>query len=103
VGDPTGRKFGYRNNIYLLLLHTQNPIRWWRREIGITDRLSQWISRMLRQLVFGLINFYIKASHGPIFSENLLYVTISPVLFYRDYDFNIACTANLEDYALRVY
>ena len=103
VGDPSRRKFGYRNNICNLLLHTQNAIRWWGCEISIADRVHQWISRMLRQLVFGFIDFYIKAGCDPILSKNSLNVTISPVSFCRDYDFNLDCTANLEGYALRLY
>ena len=103
VGDPTSRKFGYRNDICLLLLHTQNPIRRWGRKISIADRVHQWISCMLRQLVFGFIDFYIKAGCDPISSKNSLYVTISPLPFCRDYDFNLDRTANLEGYVLRPY
>ena len=103
VGDPTSRKFDCRNNIRLLLLHTQNPIRWWGRKISIADRVYQRISRLLRQLVFGFINFYIEAGCESIFSKNSHYITISPVPFCRDYDFNLGCTANLEDYVLRLY
>ena len=103
VGNPTSRKFDYRNNICLLLLHTQNPIRWWGRKISIADRVYQRISRLFRQLVFGFIDFYIKAGFEPILSKGSLCSTISPLPFCRDYDFNLGCTANLEGYVLRLY
>ena len=66
VGDPSSRKFNYGNNIYLVLLPTQDPTGRWGCEISLVDRMHQRIPRMLRQLVFGSVDFHIKTNGDPI-------------------------------------
>jgi len=66
VGDPFSRKFNYRINIYLVLLHSQNPTGWRGCEISVADRMYQWIPRMPGQFVFGSIDFHIKTNGDSI-------------------------------------